>query len=72
MLSREPETYTVGSILKLVETSVIPVACLGCEDNSCERASDCRTLPMWQKLNGMVDEFFESVTLADLCENNNL
>lgn len=66
-LSREPETYTVGSILKLLENSIIPVACLE-DDKKCHRAPECKTLPMWEKLYRMIDDYFEGITLADLCE----
>lgn len=66
-LTRPPESYTVGSILKLVEGSLAPVACLEGPTNQCARASECRTLPMWTKLHAMLDEFFEGITIADLC-----
>jgi Rrf2 family protein len=68
-LLREPESYTVGSILKLLENSLAPVACLDCAQNQCARAADCKTLPMWEKLHEMVDDYFEGITLADLCKD---
>jgi Rrf2 family iron-sulfur cluster assembly transcriptional regulator len=67
-LNRPPEEYTVGSILKLAEGSLSPVACLD-EGKSCERASDCRSLPMWIELDKMIDDYFESITVADLLKN---
>jgi Rrf2 family protein len=66
-LSRPAEKYTVGSILKLVEGSFAPVACLDCTPNTCTRVADCRTLPLWKKLGDLLNDFFEGVTLADLC-----
>ena len=69
-LLREPDNYTVGSILKLLENSLAPVACLDCDQNHCARASDCKTLPMWKKLYKMIDDYFEGITLADLCKNS--
>ena len=66
-LTRAPETYTVGSVLRLVEGNIVPVACLEGSANTCPRACDCRTLPMWQNLQSTIDAFFEGVTLADLC-----
>ena len=42
------------------------MACLECSPNTCERAQTCKTLPMWQKLDQMIDEYFEGITLADL------
>lgn len=65
-LTRQPESYTVGSILKLTEGTLAPVACL--EENAapCQRAAECRTLPMWQKLDTLIDNFFEGITLSEL------
>ncbi len=61
--------YTVGSILKLTEGDLAPVACLeGCE-NVCRRSAECRTLPLWSKLGRLLDDFFEGITLADLIGN---
>ena len=68
-LAREPESYTVGSILKLLENSLAPVSCLECDQNQCSRAADCKTLPLWEKLYKMVDDYFEGITLADLCRD---
>lgn len=69
-LAREPETYTVGSILKLTEGPLALVSCLEGEKNLCHRAESCKTLPMWIKLDSMVNDFFESITLADLLEEH--
>ena len=68
-LTREPDSYTVGSILKLLENSLAPVSCLDCEQNKCTRAANCKTLPMWEKLHKMIDDYFEGITLRDLCES---
>lgn len=70
-LARAPETYTVGSILKVTEGSLAPVACLEGEVNSCERSSECRTLPMWVKLDKVINDFLEGVTLFDLMHETN-
>ena len=55
MLAREPETYTVGTILRLTEGSMKPVACLEDEPNQCSRAGECVTLRLWK----MLDEAIE-------------
>ncbi len=65
-LSRPPENYTAGSIITLVESSLAPVSCLECEANTCPRAADCRTLPLWTKLDELIRTYLESQTLADL------
>ena len=69
-LTRRPEQYTAGSILKVTEGTLAPVACLEDRANSCPRASECRTLPMWEKLNSQLEQFFEGVTIADLMKKD--
>ena len=65
-LNRKPEDYTVGSILKLTEGSLAAVSCTSQGAAACSRTTCCQTLPMWEKLEKMIDEFFEGITLADL------
>ena len=65
-LTRSPEEYTVGSILRLTEGGLAPVACLEQNPIECRRMSECRTLPMWRKLNTMINDYFDGITLADL------
>ena len=69
-LNREPEAYTVGSILKLTEGGLATVSCTTQGPSACSRSTCCRTLPMWERLDRMVDDFFESVTLQDLLNDN--
>ena len=69
-LNREPKDYTVGSILKLTEGSLAAVSCTAQGPAACARTTCCQTKPMWDKLDRMIDEFFEDITLANLLENN--
>ena len=69
-LNREPKEYTIGSILKLTEGSLAAVSCTAQGPAACARTTCCQTKPMWDKLDRMIDEFFEDITLANLLENN--
>lgn len=69
-LNRKPENYTVGSILKLTEGSLAAVSCTSQGPAACSRSTCCQTKPMWEKLDKMIDEFFEGITLADLLEES--
>ena len=62
-LNRKPEGYTVGSILK---GGLSAVSCTAEGPSACSRSSCCETRPMWDKLDAMIDSFFEGITLADL------
>ena len=69
-LNRDPKEYTVGEILRLTEGSIAPVSCLDCMPNKCERAASCKTLPMWEKLNTIISNYLDSVTIADLIDSS--
>ena len=70
-LNRDPKEYTVGSILKLTEGSLNAVSCTTQGAAACSRTECCETKPMWDKLDKMIDEFFEGITLDDLLKENN-
>ena len=65
-LKRKPEEYRVSEILKLTEGSLAPVSCVegGCAP--CENAGSCRTRTMWTKLDKLINDFFDGITIADL------
>ncbi|MBQ8239119.1 MAG: Rrf2 family transcriptional regulator [Oscillospiraceae bacterium] len=71
-LSRAPEDYTLGEILRLTEGTLAPVSCLECGAAPCDRAADCRTLPVWTELDRRINDYLDSVTLADLIKNPSL
>lgn len=65
-LTMEPYSYRVGDILRLTEGELAPVACLNCDANGCERAKNCKTLPMWSEFYRLTNTYFDGITLADL------
>lgn len=67
-LTRSPEQYTVGDILRVTEGSLAPVACLDSPQNDCPRAETCATLGFWQELYDAVRGVVDKTTLADLAD----
>lgn len=67
-LTRSIDQYSVGEILRLTEGSLAPVTCLEGEENTCPRAGHCHTLPMWEKLDSLINGYLDSVSLADLLQ----
>lgn len=65
-LSRPSDECTVGEILRLTEGDLAPVACLGCQAEPCGKRNSCKTLSMWSEFHRLTNEYFDSVTLADL------
>ena len=68
-LTKAPEQYTVGSILRLTEDSLAPVSCLEPGAAACPKASECRTLNMWQGLDKVINEYLDNYTIADLMKS---
>ena len=67
-LTRKPDEYKVGEILRLTEGNLAPVACLQCNAEKCDRAGTCPTLPMWTEFHNLVNHYFDSITLSSLIE----
>ena len=69
-LLRKPSEYTVGEILMITEGTLATVACLDEDADTCPREKSCKTLPMWQKYDSMVHDFFYHITIEDLVNGN--
>ena len=67
-LTRLPEDYTLWEILSLAEGDLAPVACLQEHAEPCQRAAECRTLPVWEGYYKLTQEYFSKITLADLLD----
>jgi Rrf2 family protein len=63
-LNRRPAEYSLGEVLRLTEGSLAPVACLETGSSRCEHP--CPSLPVWEKLEQLVTDYLDSVSLADI------
>lgn len=68
MLAHAPDTITVGEVLRLTEGSLSPVACAGENPIECTRCADCPTLPVWQGLARVINEYLDDITLQDILD----
>ena len=68
-LIRSPAASTVGAILKLTEGGLSAVSCTTQGASACSRTECCQAKPMWDKLDKMIDDFFEGITIADLLKD---
>lgn len=66
-LCRRPEEYRVGDILRLTD-DLAPVSCLEDGAEPCQRVGQCRTIRMWNEFQELVNHYFDSITLADLMQ----
>ena len=67
-LTKSPDQYTVGAILRLTEDSLAPVACLESGALPCDRMAECRTISMWQELDKLITNYLDGITIADLVQ----
>lgn len=65
-LAKAPAEYTVGQILRLTEGSLAPVACADPERMDCSRSATCPTLPVWQGLYHVINDYLDNITLEDV------
>ena len=65
-LNRSPKEYRVGDILRASEGDLAPIGCLENENNSCDRKDKCSTLPFWEGLDKVINDYVDSKTLADI------
>ena len=70
MLSKAPEEYTVGDILRVTEGNLAPIPCIETDPNLCERRAECRTVVFWEGMWKVINEYADSVTLADLAHSD--
>ena len=66
-LNKPVQEYHVGEILRAVEDTLAPVSCLE-KGDSCARSAECRTLRVWHGLETVVNDYLDSVSLAELVE----
>lgn len=65
LLTRKPEEYTVGDILRPLEGDLAPVEC-ATDGGFCARSGDCLTVGLWRDIHQAVSAVVDGTTLADL------
>ena len=72
-LTRAPEEYTVGEILRAAEGPLSPVSCMDCTSGElCPRMDSCPTLPFWRDLGQVTSSYLNAKTLADVVSGNTM
>ncbi len=70
-LAKPASECTVGEILRLTEGNLSPVSCLDTSPNLCERRDTCPTLPVWQGLEKVINDYLDGITLQDILDQQN-
>ena len=70
MLAKEPSEISVGDIIKAAQGPIVPVKCLNFDDAKkahCEILPSCITRHVWRQTQELLVQYYNSVSLADLC-----
>ena len=62
-LSKKPEEYKVGDILRAAEGDLSPTNCLKVD---CGKREDCVTFDFWKGLDEAIEKYVDGITLKDL------
>lgn len=65
-MNMPPSACSVERVLRLTEGTLAPVSCLEEDASDCPRLADCRTLPIWQGLDQVINDYLSRVSIADL------
>lgn len=65
-LTRKPEEYTVGEILRVMEGDLAPAPCVEENGSPCKRKGKCTNVILWEKLNEAVNSVIDHITLKDM------
>ena len=71
LLARPAEKITVGDIIQAMREPIDPVFCVDQESDSskkCSREEECVTRQVWKEAGEKITQYFDSVTVDDLCE----
>ncbi len=65
-LTYTPEKYTVGQIIRAVESNMNPTDCYGENSAPCPNKPTCVNYRLWGRLDQALNEVLEGITLEDM------
>jgi len=68
VLARDPSEITIGEIVRLIESPLYTSSCFNKDESvdDCRISSSCISGAIWKQLAEHVDNFLDSITVADL------
>ncbi|MBQ4837394.1 MULTISPECIES: Fe-S cluster assembly transcriptional regulator IscR [Pseudoalteromonas] len=71
LLGRDAHTISVGDVINAVDESVDATRCHG-EGGGCQSGMRCLTHTLWSDLSVRIEEFLNSISLAELVANSDV
>ena len=69
-LARSAGTITLGDILRAAEGELAPTGCRDAGETACPRADICQARAVWQRLDRLVNDFADGITLEGLLQES--
>lgn len=69
MLAKDPGEITVGALMHTLEGPILLASCVDGE-SSCDKACECPTRLVWERLSQSIDDTLNAITLRDLLQDH--
>lgn len=67
-LTRKPSEYPLYEILSSAEGGLAPVHCLAMDEDDCPIRHSCLTIPVWEGLHKVIEDYLSSLTIQSLLD----
>ena len=67
-LARSPDEITITDIIAAVDGPIALTECLEADGGACVLETSCPTRGNWQKINAVIKQALDNITLADMLE----
>jgi Rrf2 family protein len=67
-LTKKPDEYKLYEILNTAEGGLAPVHCLALDENDCPIRQSCLTIPVWEGLHKVIEDYLSGISLKALID----
>ena len=67
-LTRRADEYGLYEILSTAEGGLAPVHCLSLDENDCPIRQTCLTIPVWEGLHKVIEDYLSGISLQTLID----
>ncbi len=67
-LAKNPDDLTLVDMITALEGPIAMTQCVSLSENTCDKMDHCPMCNGWEKVNNVIVQALESMTLASMCE----